>query len=111
MTFNVTVLPSGKQFSVDAETTILEAALDHGVVLPYGCKNGACGSCKALVTEGSVEQGTHQPTALSSSEITQGYSLLCTAPCKITAVHSSSASPLSARVRFRPSPRYTTAAQ
>ena len=53
MTFNVTVLPSGKQFSVDAETTILEAALDHGVVLPYGCKNGACGSCKALVTEGS----------------------------------------------------------
>lgn len=79
MTFNVTVLPSGKQFSVDAETTILEAALDHGVVLPYGYKNGACGSCKALVTEGSVEQGTHQPTALSSSEITQGYSLLCTA--------------------------------
>lgn len=79
MTFNVTVLPSGKQFSVDADTTILEAALDQGVVLPYGCKNGACGSCKAQVVAGSVDQGAHQPAALSSTDITLGHALLCTA--------------------------------
>ena len=79
MSYNVTISPSGKQFEVDAETSVLEAALDAGIVLPYGCKNGACGSCKSLVTEGSVVQGDHQASALSSSEITQGYALLCTA--------------------------------
>lgn len=82
MTFNVTILPSGKQFSVDDETTILEAALDEGVVLPYGCKNGACGSCKALVLEGSVEQGAHQASALSTQDITLGHALLCTAKAR-----------------------------
>lgn len=82
MTFNVTILPSGKQFPVDAETSILEAALDHGVILPYGCKNGACGTCKAQVTAGSVEQGTYQPAALGSSEITTGHALLCTAKAR-----------------------------
>lgn len=79
MTFNVTIEPSGKQFSVDADVSILEAALEQGVVLPYGCKNGACGSCKAQVMSGSVEQGEHQPAALSSGDITLGYALLCTA--------------------------------
>jgi len=79
MSYNVTISPSGKQFEVDAETSVLEAALDAGIVLPYGCKNGACGSCKSLVTEGSVVQGDHQASALSSSETTQGYALLCTA--------------------------------
>ncbi|MDO4904632.1 MAG: CDP-6-deoxy-delta-3,4-glucoseen reductase [Lautropia sp.] len=79
MTFNVTIEPSGKRFSVDAQTSILEAALEQGVVLPYGCKNGACGSCKAQVLDGSVVQGEYQPAALSNGDITLGYALLCTA--------------------------------
>ncbi|MDO5102466.1 MAG: CDP-6-deoxy-delta-3,4-glucoseen reductase [Lautropia sp.] len=79
MTFNVTIEPSGKQFSVDADASILEAALEQGVVLPYGCKNGACGSCKAQVMAGSVVQGDHQPAALSAGDISLGYALLCTA--------------------------------
>ena len=57
MSFTVTVMPSGKQFAVEPEETVLEAGLRQGVVLPYGCKNGACGSCKAKVVEGRVEQG------------------------------------------------------
>jgi len=79
MTYNVTISPSGRQFKVDIGTTVLEAALDQGIVLPYGCKDGACGACKSLVTDGSVEQGKHLPSALSSEEMTQGYALLCTA--------------------------------
>ena len=79
MTYNVTISPSGRQFKVDIGTTVLEAALDQGIVLPYGCKDGACGACKSLVTDGSVEQGKHLPSALSSEEMAQGYALLCTA--------------------------------
>ena len=57
MTYTVTLKPSDKQFSVDPGESVLEAALRQAVVLPYGCKNGACGSCKALLVSGSVLAG------------------------------------------------------
>ena len=79
MSFTVTVMPSGKQFAVEPEETVLEAGLRPGVVLPYGCKNGACGSCKAKVVEGRVEQGAHQANALRAEEAAKGFALLCCA--------------------------------
>ena len=79
MSFSVTVMPSGKQFAAQPDETVLEAGLRQGVVLPYGCKNGACGSCRARVTEGSVEQGPHQPNALRAEDAARGFALLCCA--------------------------------
>jgi CDP-4-dehydro-6-deoxyglucose reductase len=79
MSFSVTVMPSGKQFAVEADETVLEAGLRQGVVLPYGCKNGACGSCKAKIVEGGVEQGPHQANALRAEEVARGMALLCCA--------------------------------
>ncbi len=77
MSFTVTVRPSGKQFSVEADEHVLEAALRQGVVLPYGCKNGACGSCKAQVVEGEFQQGPHSQNALKPEEAARGQALLC----------------------------------
>ncbi len=79
MSFNVSVLPSGRQFGVDDDEFVLEAALRQGVVLPYGCRNGACGSCKARVLRGEIEQGPHSDKALSADEAARGYALLCCA--------------------------------
>ncbi len=79
MTFTVSITPSGKTVSIDGETHILEAALKQGVVLPYGCKNGACGSCKARIVSGEIIQDAHQPSALTAVEATRGYALLCCA--------------------------------
>ena len=79
MSFNVTVMPSGKQFSVEPDETILEAGLRQAVVLPYGCKNGACGSCKAKIVEGLIEQGPHQVNALKPEDAAGGFALLCCA--------------------------------
>lgn len=79
MSFSVTVMPSGKQFAVEPDETVLEAGLRQGVVLPYGCKNGACGSCKAKIVEGSIEQGPHQANALRSDDAARGMALLCCA--------------------------------
>jgi CDP-4-dehydro-6-deoxyglucose reductase len=79
MTFQVTVTPSGRQFSCEADETILSAALRAGVILPYGCKNGACGSCKGKVTDGTVVHGNHQQRALTEDEAAQGMSLFCCA--------------------------------
>lgn len=79
MTFQVTVTPSGRQFECASDETILSAALRAGVGLPYGCKNGACGSCKGKVISGQVTHGNHQQKALSDTEEEQGMSLFCCA--------------------------------
>lgn len=79
MSFKVIVQPSGKQFEVDAGEAILAAALRQNVILPYGCRNGACGSCKALVLDGQVEQGPHSSGAMKPEEATTGHALLCCA--------------------------------
>ena len=46
MTFSVTVLPSGRLFTANPDEAILAAAIRQGVGMPYGCKDGACGSSK-----------------------------------------------------------------
>ncbi len=79
MTFNVTVRPSGRVFVCETGDTVLAAALRAGVGLPYGCKNGACGSCKGRLLEGRVEHGPHQVKALPAAEEESGMSLLCCA--------------------------------
>ena len=82
MSFTVTVLPSGARFTVDDDEPVLDAALRQGVVLPYGCRNGACGSCKSQVLAGEIEQGAHAPKALSHEERARGMALLCCAQAR-----------------------------
>ena len=75
----ITLRPSGLQFQSEAGEAVLIAALRQGYVLPYGCKNGACGSCKAKILEGSVDYGIYQKKALTDLEKSQGKVLLCQA--------------------------------
>ncbi|MBK5206266.1 MAG: CDP-6-deoxy-delta-3,4-glucoseen reductase, partial [Polaromonas sp.] len=77
MSFNVTVQPSGRTFSVDQDEAVLTAAIRQGIGLPYGCKDGACGSCKCKLLEGSVTLGVHQLKALSPEEEASGLILTC----------------------------------
>ena len=79
MTFTVTVQPSGRTISVERDEPILAAAIRQGVGLPYGCKDGACGSCKSRMLEGRVIHGAHQHKALSVSEEEAGLVLTCCA--------------------------------
>ena len=79
MSFNVTVQPSGRAFSTQPEEAVLAAAIRQGVGLPYGCKDGACGSCKCKKLEGSVVHGEHQSKALSAEEEAAGFILTCCA--------------------------------
>jgi CDP-4-dehydro-6-deoxyglucose reductase len=79
MTFQITVQPSGHQFACDADETVLAAAMRAGVGLPYGCKNGACSSCKGKVIAGSVTHKPHQVRALTPEEEAAGMSLFCCA--------------------------------
>ena len=75
----VTIQPSNHVFTVQADETVLDAALREGHVISYGCRNGACGTCKGRVLEGSVDYGTYQDGALTDAEKRLGMALFCQA--------------------------------
>jgi CDP-4-dehydro-6-deoxyglucose reductase, E3 len=75
----VTVQPAGLTFQVEDGEAVLTAALRQGLILPYGCKNGACGSCKGRIVSGTVDYGVHQEKALTEAEKAQGKALFCQA--------------------------------
>lgn len=79
MTHLITVLPSERRFSVEPDEVILAAGIRQGISLPYGCKDGACGSCKCKKLEGTVVHGPHQSKALSLDEEASGFILTCCA--------------------------------
>jgi CDP-4-dehydro-6-deoxyglucose reductase len=79
MSFQIKVEPSGRTFSADSHETLLAAGIRQGIGLPYGCKDGACGSCKCRKLSGTVVLGPHQEKALSAEEQAQGLILTCCA--------------------------------
>jgi CDP-4-dehydro-6-deoxyglucose reductase, E3 len=75
----VTVQPSGQSFDVEESESVLTAALRQGVMLPYGCKNGACGSCKGKIVSGTVDYGHYHARVLTEDERAHGKALFCQA--------------------------------
>ncbi len=64
MSFKVQVQPSGHEFSVEPEESLLEAAVRQGINLPYGCRNGFCGDCRSALLEGEVRYPDEIPEAI-----------------------------------------------
>jgi ring-1,2-phenylacetyl-CoA epoxidase subunit PaaE len=70
--------------------TILDAATDAGVALPFSCAVGGCGACKAKLVEGTVDVET--PNCLTREERAAGYVLTCvgraTSACRLDVAES-----------------------
>ena len=79
MPAHVTIRPSNHVLTVRDDETILDAALREGFVISYGCRNGACGTCKGKVIEGEVDYGTYQESALPEADKRLGMALFCQA--------------------------------
>jgi len=79
MPFQVKIKPSDHTFTAGDKETVLAGALREGHVLPYGCRNGACGACKGKIIEGTVDYGHPQPSILTEFEKKAGYALFCQA--------------------------------
>lgn len=54
MSYNVQIQPSGHEFTVEDDESVLDAALRQGIHLPYGCRSGQCGSCQGLLLSGTI---------------------------------------------------------
>jgi ferredoxin len=74
----VTLQPSGEQFDVADDQTILRAGLDAGIALPRSCRNGTCRACRARVVQGEVRHTIEWP-GLSREEKIEGWILPCVA--------------------------------
>ncbi|RDS80213.1 NAD(P)H-flavin reductase [Dyella monticola] len=77
--YTVTLTSSGRRFEVLPGETVLEAAQRVGIALPYSCRAGVCGSCKATLVKGRCEYPRNPPTALDAHDRLQHAVLLCQA--------------------------------
>jgi CDP-4-dehydro-6-deoxyglucose reductase len=85
----VTLTASGKRFDAAADETVLEAAQRAGIALPYSCRGGVCGSCKATLVEGECRYPRNPPVALSGAARSRRAILLCQAvPCGDIAIQA-----------------------
>ena len=83
MSAHVQIQPSGHEYFVDGNDSLLEAALRAGLALDYGCSAGSCGKCKAKVVSGQVHRVRHSDYVLSEAEKAAGVVLMC---CNTAAV-------------------------
>jgi ferredoxin len=67
----------GRTLTVDGGENLLDALLEQGVDLPYGCRYGGCITCAAKLTDGEVDQ-TEQ-VALNDRQLREGFVVLCVA--------------------------------
>jgi len=79
MAFKIVIESTQREFSAEANESILSAALRQGVMLSYSCRNGACGTCKGRLVSGQVDYGTYEAKALSDTEKNAGRALFCQA--------------------------------
>jgi ring-1,2-phenylacetyl-CoA epoxidase subunit PaaE len=76
----VTVVLDGRRrtFAMASDgTTVLEAAEQAGLELPYSCRAGVCSTCRTRVVRGAVTMMTNY--ALEPWEVEAGYVLCCQA--------------------------------
>jgi len=64
-----------KYYQGNTTESLLDQGESAGLILPYSCRAGLCGSCKAKLINGEVKQLS--TSGLSASEQQQGYILLC----------------------------------
>lgn len=79
MSFKVQVEPLGLSFTVQEGQSVLDAALEAKILLPYSCRGGSCSTCKARVVSGTFDAGTAPEQILMPEELDAGYSLMCQA--------------------------------
>ena len=74
----VLVTSEGEQSTIrcDSRTTVLAAAEGSGLVLKSACQAGGCGACSAVLSDGRVEMGDHDPDVIETPE-SDGGILMC----------------------------------
>lgn len=75
--YDVKIILDGKEYDVHVtqDKTILEAALDQDIEMPFSCQSGLCTACRGKLLHGKVDMA--EDAGLSEEEFIEGYILNC----------------------------------
>lgn len=79
MAFTVTIEPDGRCFDALEDETLLQAARRNGIILPYECGWGCCGTCKVSVLQGETDLMFAAAPAVGPSDRRRGRVVACQA--------------------------------
>jgi len=77
MAAHIKIQPSNHEFWLEGNDSILDAGVQSGLALNYGCTSGSCGLCKARIISGNVKKIQHHDYVLSEAEKNMNYVLMC----------------------------------
>lgn len=70
-------LADGQRVTVNANESLLKAALDAGIAWPHNCRVGSCGECRSRLLSGKIKELNDFSYVLSQEEIDAGMILAC----------------------------------
>ncbi len=79
MSFEVHIADTEHRFSVNDNESVIDAALRAGLMLPYSCRSGTCGTCMGEVIEGNITYPDGLPPAIHADQDAAGQALFCQA--------------------------------
>lgn len=79
MSHQVSIEGTEHAFSVEEGESVIDAALRAGLMLPYSCRSGTCGTCMGEVIEGAIAYPDGLPPAIDAEQDTAGKALFCQA--------------------------------
>lgn len=79
MSHQVSIEGTEHAFSVEEGESVIDAALRAGLMLPYSCRSGTCGTCMGDVIEGAIAYPDGLPPAIDAEQDTAGKALFCQA--------------------------------
>lgn len=82
MSYKVTIQPSGHEFELAENELVLDGALRSGIMFPYSCRGGSCGTCFGKVLAGEIYFPKGLPLGLMESDRALGQALFCCATAK-----------------------------
>ena len=82
MSYRVTIQPSGHEFELAENELVLDGALRNGIMFPYSCRGGSCGTCFGKVLAGEIDFPKGLPLGLMESDKVLGHALFCCATAK-----------------------------
>jgi len=77
VTAHVKLQPSGHEFFIEGNSSILDSAKQAGLSIPYGCIDGSCGLCKARIIEGHIKKTREYSFRIPEEQQVAGYALMC----------------------------------
>jgi toluene methyl-monooxygenase electron transfer component len=75
--FRATIGSSGRVFEVEANETLLGAALRSGLAWRYSCRVGSCGTCRCRLVSGKIKELADFAYVLDDAELDAGTILAC----------------------------------